>query len=46
MNLICPTGSIKSVNKAKYFGIYLDYKLNFLDHIKMVEVKAARLVGI
>ena len=27
-------------------GIYLDYKLNFLDHIKLVEIKVARSVGI
>ena len=39
MNLICYAGSINSVNKAKYLGIYLDYKLNFLDHIKMVEMR-------
>ena len=36
MNLICPAGSINSVNKAKYLDIYLDYKLNFLDRIEMV----------
>ena len=46
MNLICPAGYIQSVNKAKYLGIYLDYKLNFFDHIKMVEIKVARSVGI
>ena len=46
MNLICSAGSINSVNKAKYLGIYLDYKLNFLDHIEMVEIKVARSVGI
>ena len=44
MNITCPTGSIKSVNKAKYLGMYLDYKLNFLDHIKVVETKVARSV--
>ena len=46
MNLICPAGSIKSVSKAKYLIIYLDYKLNFLDHMKMFQIKVARSVGI
>ena len=46
MNLIYSVGSLNSVNKAKYLGIYLDYKLNFLDHIKMVKIKVARSVGI
>ena len=46
MIITCPTGSIKSVNKAKYLGIYFDYKLNFLDHIKIVETKVARLIKI
>ena len=46
MNTTCPAGSIKSVNKAKYQGIYFDYKLNFLDHIKIVETKVARSNGI
>ena len=32
--------------KAKYLGIYLEYKLNFLDHIKIVETKVARSIGI
>ena len=45
MNLICPVGSINSVNKAKYLRIYLDYKLNFLD-IKMVTIKVAQSDGI
>ena len=46
MNITCPAGSIKSINKDKYLGIYLDYKLNFLDHIKIVETKVARSIGI
>ena len=46
MNLICLTGSINSVNKAKYPGIYLDYKQIFLDDIKMVQTKVARSVKI
>ena len=46
MDLICSAGSINSIKKAKYLGIYLDYTLNFLDRIKMVEIKVARSVGI
>ena len=46
MNLMCSAGSINSVNKAKYLSIYLDYKLIFLDHVKMVDIKVARSVGI
>ena len=46
MNLIYLAASIKSFNKAKYLGICFDYKLNFLDHIKMVEIKVARSVEI
>ena len=46
INITCPAGSIKSVNNAKYLGIYLEYKLNFLDHIKIVETKVARSIGI
>ena len=37
MNITCPAGSIKFVNKAKYLGIYLDYKLTYFDHIKIIE---------
>ena len=48
MNLICPAGFIKSVNKAKYLKIYNIHGLqtSFLGHIKMVEIKVARSVGI
>ena len=46
INVNCPLGIIKSVNKAKYLGITLDNKLNFRDHIKLIEVKIARSVGI
>ena len=47
MNLIWSAESINYVNKAnKYLGIKLDYKLNFLDYLEMVEIKAARSVGI
>ena len=46
MNITCSPESIKSVNKAKYLGIYLDYELNFLDHIKIIKTKVARSIGI
>ena len=46
MNITCLAGSIKSVNKAKYLGIHLDNKLNFLNHIEIVETKVARSIGI
>ena len=46
MNLICSAGSMNSVNKAKYLGIYLDYEPNFLDHINMINIKASPSVGI
>ena len=46
INITCPAGSIKSVNKAKYLGINLDHKLNFLDHIKIVKTKVARSIRI
>ena len=37
---------MKSVNKAKYLVIYLDHKLNFLDHVKMVDTKGEHSVRI
>ena len=46
INVNCVLGIIKSVNKAKYLGINLDNKLNFRDHIKLIEMKIARSVGI
>ena len=46
INVNCPLGIIKSVNKAKYLGINLDNKLNFRNHIKLIEMKIARSVGI
>ena len=39
MNLICPAGSIKSVNKAKYRGVYLHCKLNFVDQLNWSKLK-------
>ena len=46
LNLRCPAGQIKIVNKAKYLGVILDNKLNFHEHAKYVEAKLARSVGI
>ena len=37
---------IKSVYKAKYLGITFDNRLNFHEHIKILETKIARSVGI
>ena len=31
---------------CKYLGVYLDFKLNFLHHIRQVESKVAKAVGI
>ena len=31
---------------CKYLGVYLDFKLNFLHHIRQVESKIAKAVGI
>ena len=42
----CTNGLIKSVNKAKYLGILLDVMLTFSDHIKVLENKVFRFVGI
>ena len=46
LNLQCPAGRINTVKKAKYLGIILDNQLNFADHIKNIETKVARSVGI
>ena len=42
----CTNGIIKSVNEAKYLGILLDVTLTSSDHIKVLENKVARSVGI
>ena len=46
LNLQCPAGRINTVKKAKYLGIIFDNQLNFADHIKNIETKIARSVGI
>ena len=46
LNIQSPAGEIKTVFKAKYLGILFDNRLNFLAHIKILEVKIAISVGI
>ena len=46
LNIQSPAGEIKTVFKAKYLEILFDNRLNFLAHIKILEVKIARSVGI
>ena len=45
--LLTSNGSaINIVNSAKYLGVVIDNELNFKQHIKMMEGKVARYVGI
>jgi len=37
MDINCPHGIIKSIKSAKYLGVTLDEKLNFMSHIKTLE---------
>ena len=46
IDIQCTDDLINSVNKAKYLGILLDVKLTFSDHIKALEIKVSRSVGI
>ena len=46
MNLSCAAGSIEVVSSAKYLGVFIDDKLNFQEHIKHLEKKVSRSVGI
>ena len=46
MNLSCAARSIKVVSSAKYLGVFIGDKLNFQEHIKHLEKKASRSVGI
>ena len=48
MNLSCTAGSIKVVSSAKYeyLGVVNDDKLNFQEHIKLLEKKVSHSVGI
>ena len=46
LNIQSPAGEIKSVYKAKYLGNIFDNRLNFHEHIKILEAKIAQSVGI
>ena len=46
MNLSCAAGSIKVVSSAKYLNAFIDDKLNFQEHIRHLERKVSRSVGI
>ena len=37
-------GSIPSTTKAKYLGVIIDDKLNFSEHVKLIETEAVRAV--
>ena len=38
--------AIKVVDNAKYFSVVIDNKLNFQQHLNLLECKVARAVGI
>ena len=46
MNLSCAAWSIKVVSSARYLYVFIDDKLNFQEHIKHLEKKVSRSVGI
>ena len=46
MNLSYQQCKIEVVECAKYLGIHLDNKLQFKQHIKMLETKLSRLLGV
>ena len=46
LNLIYKNAKIDVANSIKYLGIYIDNKLDFKKHIKMLENKLSRSVGI
>ena len=46
LNIQSPAGEIKSVYKTRYLGIIFDNRLNFHEHIKILEAKIAQSVGI
>ena len=46
LNIQSPASKIKNVFKAKYFGILFDNRLNFHEHIKLLEAKIAQSVEI
>jgi len=40
------TAPIEPTNLMKLLGIIIDDKLNFTEHVKLIVVKAGRLVGV
>ena len=46
LNVNCSAWSIKFTTNVKYLGVIIDNKLNFKDHINLVETKISRSVGI
>ena len=46
LEITCSNGSILSTTKAKYLGVIIDDKLNFSEHVKLIEFKVVRAVGI
>ena len=46
LEITCPNGLILSTTKPKYLGVIIDDKLNFSEHVKLIETKVARAVGI
>ena len=46
MNLSCAARCFKVVSSAKYLGVFIDDKLNFQEHIKHLEKKVLRSMGI
>ena len=46
INLPCKNSKIKSIKECKYLGVIIDDKLNFKSHIRQLETKLARAVGI
>ena len=46
LDIQSPAGKIKTVYKEKYLGVLFDNRLNFHEHIKILEAKKARSVRI
>ena len=40
------TAPIEPTNLMKLLGIIIDDKLNFTEHVKLIAVKAGRLIGV
>ena len=46
LNVYCINSLVSCQETCKYLRVYLDFKLNFLHHIRQVESKVAKAVGI